>query len=365
MSAMTEKTALVFDTNFIVQCKKDLLTIKEKLSDRYVVYIPQLCIEERIAQRCRDQRAKYDRFSSLQEEYKHIASMNISVPFDASVVHIRKSTQASCDKLVGHHIIPLLKDEATFSDVLERALMKKPPFLSDDVSGKTGGKSPSDKGFKDAVLWITMLHYFKENGEPKVLFLSDDKGFGEQAEKLRAEFKAVTGKDIEIKKNAYIEELTKEPEKTEKKAKAVQSPPLPDIRQLRERIQSATTAVCGFMSEGYWGEDEWLKYFTINRRVSPDDMQYVFSGIETLLGNRLFDLTISPVDVFEIEPFTVNCNYSIPTTALEDLFKLYQEIQKNYPQYIQQFYGAVANIVNDNYLAPPILVDSIDNQLPF
>ncbi len=28
MSAMTEKTALVFDTNFIVQYKKDLLTIK-------------------------------------------------------------------------------------------------------------------------------------------------------------------------------------------------------------------------------------------------------------------------------------------------------------------------------------------------
>lgn len=365
MSGTTEKAALVFDTNFIVQHRLDLLTIKERLSDKYVIYVPQLCIEERIAQRCREERAKFDKFASLQSEYRHIASMKLSVSFDTRVAYIRKSTQAGYERLVGNQIIPLLKDEATFADVLERALMKKPPFISDDISGKSGGKSPSDKGFKDAVLWITMLHYFKENGEPKVLFLSDDKGFGEQAEKLCAEFKTITGKDIEIKKNAYIEELIKEPEKTEKKEKAVQSPPLPDVRQLRERIQSATTAVCGFMSEGYWGEDEWLKYFTLNRNVTPDDMQYVFSGLETLLDKRLFDRTISPVDVFEIEPFIVNCNHHIPTTALEDLIKLYQEIQKNYPQYIQQFYGAVANILNDNYLAPPVPLDSIDSQLPF
>ena len=365
MSGMTEKTALVFDTNFIVQYKKDLLTLQEKLSDRYVVYVPQLCIEERIAQRCREERAKYDKFASLQAEYKHIASMKLSVSFDTRAEQIRKSTQASYERLVGTHIIPLLKDEATFSDVLERAFMKKPPFISDEVTGKSGGKSPSDKGFKDAVLWITMLHHFKDNGEPKVLFLSDDKGFGEQAEKLCAEFKTVTGKDIEIKKNAYIEELTKEPEKAKKKEEPVPPPPLPDIRQLRERIQSATTAVCGFMSEGYWGEDEWSKYFTVNKKLSSDDMKYVFSGLETLLASKLFDQTISPVVVFEIEPFTVNYNYSIPTTALEDLLKLYQEIQKNYPQYIQQFYGAVANIVNDNYVAPPILLDDMDNQLPF
>ena len=365
MSELSEKTALVFDTNFIVQHKNDLLTIKDKLAATHVIYVPQLCIEERIAQRCREERAKYDKFASVQAEYKHIASMKLSTSFETRAAYIRSTTQASYERLVGYHIIPLLKDEATFSDVLERAFMKKPPFLSDDVSGKSRGKSPSDKGFKDAVLWITMLHHFKESCESKVLFLSDDKGFGEQAERRCAEFKTVTGKDIEIKKNAYIEELTKEPEKTPKKDKPVQSPPLPDIRQLREHIQLATTAVCGFMSEGYWGEDEWHKYFTINRNVSPTDMEYVFSGLEALLGSKLFDQTISPVDVFEIEPFTVNCNYNIPTVALEDLLKLYQEVQKNYPKYIQQFYGAVANIVNDNYLAPPILLDSIDNQLPF
>ena len=366
MSEKKEKIAFIFDTNFIFQNQNHLDRVLGQLSEEYVVYVSQLSIEERIAQQCREQKVKFDKFQELQAEYKHIATMKLSTTYDERAQKIRRRVQAKYNQLFAERIIPLLKNEATYSEVLERALMKKPPFLSEEkVDGKSGGKSPSDKGFKDAVMWVSILQFFKDHGEQTVLFLTEDKGFRNQASVLCKEFAETTGKQIEIKDNAYFKELTKVDTTPAEDTTPILSDPIPDIYQLRERIRATITAVCGFYSEGYWGEEEWLKYFTVNKLYTASDMEIVFSGLDAVLAKNLFEQEIHPDDIFGVGPFVVTCNYQIPTRELENVAILYREMQKKWPQHIDQFYETTAKIVNGNYVAPPVIPDSVDFELPF
>ena len=56
------------------------------------------------------------------------------------------------------------------NEVLERVYRKKPPFSS--VHGS------SDKGFKDTLLWMSIIHYFEKfHSNVEVTFITSDKGF--------------------------------------------------------------------------------------------------------------------------------------------------------------------------------------------
>ena len=46
-----EKKAIVLDTNFIIEHKKDLRNVVEKLSSFFDVYVTQISISERLSQK--------------------------------------------------------------------------------------------------------------------------------------------------------------------------------------------------------------------------------------------------------------------------------------------------------------------------
>ena len=361
---MSDYTALVFDTNFIVQNQK-LDKVLSNLQDGYKAYVTQVSVEERIAQQCREIKYKIDSISKIQSDYRGLATIKLTTTYDKKATEIRKAVQSAYDRTFGDDVIPLDKDEKVYADVLERALMKIPPFLSEEkVDGKSNGKSPSDKGFKDALIWISMLRYFKDFGEQKVIFLTEDAGFKNQATRLCAEFESVTGKTIEIRDNSYIRELSK---KDESSSEEIVTPkePLPDVRQLRERISVVVNAICGFEVEGDWGEPEWIRYFTIDEMVDISYVAVVLSGLEDVISQNIFNKTVPAYNVLSLDDRVTNGNYAIPITAVEDLAKLHNDLQKKYPQNIQQFYSTVASIINENYVAPKIIRNVFDGDLPF
>ena len=361
---MSENIALVFDTNFIIQNQK-LDKVLSKLQEGYVVYVTQVSVEERIAQQCREIKYKIDSISKLQNDYRGLATIKLTTTYDKRVAEIRRSVQAAYDKTFGECIIPLDKDEKTYAEVLERALMKIPPFLSEEkVDGRPNGKSPSDKGFKDALIWVSMLQFFKNSGEEKAIFLTEDSGFKNQAIKLCEEFESVTGKSIEIRDNAYIREISKKDESSLEEIVASKEP-LPDVRQLRDRISVVVNAICGFEVEGDWGEPEWIRYFTINDMVDISYVAVVLSGLENVISENLFNKTIPVYNVLSLDDRVINGDYSIPITAIEDLAKLHNDLQKRYPQNIQQFYSTVASIINENYVPPKIIHNVFEDNLPF
>lgn len=68
-----------------------------------------------------------------------------------------------------------IASEIRYQSIVERAFAKKPPFEGKDKK--------SDKGFKDALLWESILEFVSQHDAAKVIFYSKDNIFGGELEK--------------------------------------------------------------------------------------------------------------------------------------------------------------------------------------
>ncbi len=349
---MANNKAFIFDTNFIIQ-NKNLNIVVSKLKDDFLVYVTQVSIEERIAQTCRELKDKYNKLPVLQKDYNKIAKIEVMKSYEELAEKYRIAIQAKYDKLFDTHVIPFPKTVELFSEVLERAYKKLPPFSNAD--------NASDKGFKDSLIWLSMLSYFKDNGENTVLFVTGDNGFKGNADALCIEFKEATGKTLEIKDNSYFKNVIdavsveKEQPKQEK---------IPDIGLLRERIRTTIEELCVNQDVDMWGNPYWEKTFTISEKVDADYIKMIFNGLKSDISNHIFDESIPAYEILALDDRIINGSVDIPIVALENALKLYDDIKKKYPDFINQFFSTSANIFNQNYAEPLVFV-SEDDELPF
>ena len=350
---MGEKKAFVFDTNFIIQ-NKDMTKVVLSLQDDFTVYITQVSIEERIAQQCRELEDKYNRLPALENDYIRIAKISVPKSYEKLAEEHRLAIQSNYDKLFADHIIPFSKTSELFSEVLERAYKKIPPFSNVD--------NASDKGFKDSLIWLSLLSYFKENGENTVLFVSSDNGFKNNADFLCKEFKEVTGKILEIKDNSYYKSIM-EPVPTETERVALEQ--IPDITLLREQIRDTIEALCIMETEDSWGNPDWERTFTSSEKVDSDYMQVIFNGLKNTILNHVFDQSVPAYNVLSLDDRIANGSVNIPIVTLERAMRLHDDIKAKYPDFINQFYSTSANIINRNYIAPSLDVNDDDDDLPF
>lgn len=347
---MSDKKAFVFDTNFIIQVK-DLNEVINNLKDEFTVYVTQVSIDERIGQQCRDLRKKYDEIPKIQEEYKGILTISIANSYEKNLELFRGLIQQNYDKTFGENIIPLYAGKTMFEDVLNRANFKLPPFI----------ESTSDKGFKDALIWLSMLNFFDSNGEQEVYLVTNDKGFRDNTEYLCKEFKEITGKTLTIKSNDYYKELLKaEPEAqpVEKQEK------IPDLTQLRNRIENVLTNICGEEIPDYYGNIDWVRTFSLNKKADNSFVWVFFYSLKSNIMKHIFDVGVPTTEIFNRDERVEDGAIPISLSCLESVLKLYEDILKDYPEYKERFYGAVANIFNRNY-REPLFKEIPEDELPF
>lgn len=262
--------------------------------------------------------------------------------------------QAKYESIFGTNIIPFSKDEESFSQILERAYQKQAPFLSDPKA--------SDKGFKDSLIWLSLLKFFKENGSDHVVFVSDDGGFKNNAKILTEEFLKVTGKTIEIKDNSYYQKLIEvRPEIN--KLQPLET--IPNIEQLREEIQTVIGNLCSVERYNYYGDSWDASTFTISEEFDPAYIETVFENLKYTISVHLFEQSIPATEVFGSNDHVSDGEIDIPISALEGAINLHNQIQQQYPGHIQQFYTAAANILNRNYRTPCVKADTKPEKLPF
>lgn len=354
---MEEKKAFVFDTNFIVQTKK-LEDVIANLSDRFTVYVTQVSVEERIAQQCRELRARYDELEKLKDKCGDIATITIKKSYDESKTAYQAGIQKRYEDAFKEHLIPFSKDSTMFSAVFDRANYKTAPFLADG--------NASDKGFKDALIWESMLAYFQNNGEGEVLLITDDNGFRKNSESLCAEFSTVTGKKLSIYPNSYYHDLLK-PELVQEPKQIIR---IPNFEQLREQIRSVIEDLCYVETTDRWGNPDYERTFTTDQMIDADYVQDVFVNLHQVLFDHLFETGLYASAVLERDNRITDTGYQIPMMALENASNLYADIMEKYPEYVNQFFSAVAGIFNQNYQErPPISAFSelaeTDGELPF
>lgn len=351
---MADKKAFVFDTNFIIQIQK-LDSVIEDLKDGYTVYVSQVSIDERIAQQCRELKNQYEAVEAAKVEYKRIATVQITRSYEKDSDLLSAAIQKRYSSTFGENIIPFAKDGSTFGKIIDRANQKTPPFSSD--------KNASDKGFKDCLLWLSLLSFFKDHGESEVVFSTDDQAFLKNDKFLVDEFLKATGKKIEIKQNSYYKELTKQPVEEEPPAPAAPPTPPIDLNSLRDQISNAIGALCTVVEENFFGDINWLRAFTASKKFDKESMNIVFENMNDVLQAHLLDRSIPASLLLGADHGVVDDDSEIPTTDVEKAVRLYQSIKTDYPEYYEQFLEASAKVLNRNYKAPKIVVS--DDDLPF
>ena len=347
---MEEKRAFVFDTNFIIQ-HKDLNAVVEKLKDDFSVYVSQVSIDERIAQQCRELQEDYKSAESCKEKYRRFATIKIVKTYEETEKMYHDGIQQNYNELFGDRIIPYSKDESTFSDVIDRANRKFPPFSSD--------ANASDKGFKDCLLWISLLSFFKDNGETEIVFSTDDGGFLKNRDTLEKEFSVFTGKTITIKPNTFYRDYIETPRSEKQDTSPIV---IPDIESIRESIKSTMESICTVVVENDFGDENWCKSFTTTQRFDRECVSVAFANMERVISEHLFETSIAASVVFGANKGLVDKDAEIPINIIEKAMKLYKSVVENYPDYIEQFLDATAKILNNNYTP---YIDYSNTELPF
>lgn len=348
---MCKKKAFVFDTNFIIE-NLNLDEVVANLSDEFTVYVTQVSIDERIWQKYLIMKNKYEKLTALTDEYRDIASIRINIPLDKRFEAEKEVTLKGYIDLFGQNIISFSSDNITLSKILDRVYKKVPPFLSVDGA--------SDKGFKDSLIWLSILEYFQSSGEDEVVFVTNDNGFRKNTDALCKEFNEFTGKNISIKDNIYYKSQFEI--KESETITAMQDYPIPDVNQLRDRIHDVIYSLCGVNNADYWGNPEYDKTFILTQRVDSAYMEYVFTHLQQDIKDHIFETAIPAEKILGLDDRVIN-GVSISMSALEDSLLLYKEIQQKLPDYLPQFYSAAATIINSNYIDPHIV--DIEDAPPF
>ena len=174
---------ITFMSEYIEDYKKSNIKDKHHLK----IFLPEIVIEELIEQK-RDAFEK--EYNKIIESLKNIGyGIDYSVPInknDATLddIKVKYSTDYS--------ILHVDKSEKTFEKLISCALTKKPPF-DKSVSGQK-----TDAGFKDALIWESILSSDEIDEMDELYFFTGDKVFTEESNKkyLEKEFNGKHPKTI-------------------------------------------------------------------------------------------------------------------------------------------------------------------------
>ena len=322
------------------------------LKVKFNVYVTQVSIDERIAQNCRDVISEFEQVEEFSKKHSSIIDVKMRKTIKDVCDYYRLSTPKAYKKIFGDNIIPYKKNKSMFSEILDRAYMKTPPFPMHEKS---------DHGFKDTIIWISLKKYFKDNGENEIVFVTNDKGFINNKDKLIEEFEKETNKEIKIVSNSYYDEILK-PDNNETTTKV--SKPLPDLASLREKIHNTLYELCFVVETDYWGNEIKESIFLTSKKIDLLDVTVFYEELEKILNIHMLEKSIMTEEVFSVISSFSPVIYSIPIEILERNLSLYKEIKEKHSDYINQFYSAAVSMFNLNYVKPAENIES-DDELPF
>ncbi|NJD01219.1 MAG: hypothetical protein FIA99_01155 [Ruminiclostridium sp.] len=354
MSDKMLKTAIVLDTNFIIEHIKDLRKILEKLSKNFDVYVTEISINERISQKYLELKSKYEKIESFQKEYTAYTTIKLKKTFEDRFQADKKYTIKGYEEQFNDKIISFNSSKNVLKDVMDRVYKKIPPFLNTD--------NASDKGFKDTLLWMSMMDYFKViNENVNVIFISNDKGFMNYVETLQMEFLTITGKKIDIRNNNYYKDLLGETIEVAKVEEIyVKELSASDKSELRDRISTTIYNLCNVLQHEEYGEEYWRAAFETNTYFDNKNLLNAFEHMGNVLTDHTLESTIRASVIWGSD-FRIKDYDIIPIECMEAAIDLYKTIKFKYNEYMTPFLNAACEIINRNYKE---LVVSNDD-LPF
>lgn len=187
------KIAIIPDTNVFTYSKKRINDLSRLPLDEYYkilktlelndltyevnIFFPEIVLLEllhhlelKLNKKCKD-------LENFEKEFKNFEEITI--------INNELNIKKVCENLKKYYfeelnIIPIPSDgNLLFNKILDKSINKKPPFI----------ESSSDKGFKDAILFLSLLKFAEDNKYDKYVLFSNDNGFSNNIKELQDEFK--------------------------------------------------------------------------------------------------------------------------------------------------------------------------------
>lgn len=191
-----EKIAIIPDTNYFYNDEKRKSDFSKLWLNRYYkliksfefleitgevkIFIPELVLCELLSQYKKDLKNKIQKLNADMKKFEGFENLNlceINIDIDQHCNQLK-------DKYIHElNIITLPEDKSKlFKELFKRALKKQAPFPEDDKS---------DHGFKDSILFLSLLEFAKTTSFDTYLLISDDRGFhkNDNPKKIKKEFR--------------------------------------------------------------------------------------------------------------------------------------------------------------------------------
>lgn len=354
------KDIVVIETNFVRSHTPSVFdAILIALSEKYDVYLTQISIDERISQRYILHKTKYEELEGIAKTYREYADISFKKSFDDFVTDERERSLKLYQEKFGSRIINFVPDNDCFSIIIDRVYKKIPPFNPDPKS--------SDKGFKDTMIWLSLLQHFKINTSgAKVIFLSTDGGFTKNENILKSEFLKTTDMEIEIRPNSYYKVLLGQQEekydlpKCDSPSKQLNDLEKAEIRKTIHEIMEDFTSA--WFAEYEDGDEYKSNRFVLRQNLTDSETEQLLNLLPKFVSDNIFVEDILASAWFGLLEIEVTDKTNVSIEIFERLNKLYAMVLGEYPDYLSKIIHAICVELNKTYQAYPVYNE---NELPF
>ena len=162
------------------------LASDSSLRDQVTVLLPEIAIKELWKQRCDYYVSSRDKLLDEASKFGTLLSISFSPEFRCYKDFFQTQIDDYLYSLEHVEQLPIC-DSKFFKGIVERSLNKEPPF--------EGIKGKADKGFKDTVIFYSLLSYAETNPGEYILVTKDNRL---KEISLRSYFRSFTGKELKV-----------------------------------------------------------------------------------------------------------------------------------------------------------------------
>lgn len=354
----------IFDANYLYDTKDLRLLFKSK-QENEEFFVTDLVIDEIKFQNDRKLKKMYEDYdslvkSSLNQNYFGLKnSINIETVYEKSSKEITKYFK----KYFKDNIIYGYSKEQMYDELMDRVRFKKAPFFDNDNS--------SDKGFKDTLIWMSVLKFVESRKENKFVFVTNDKGYLKiRSKELIEEFNGLfSDKEISfVTKNDFNKRFNKEEDSPDSSSPIVNDGNKNNASELdSQNIKEYRQIVDNFYyyleeADNPFDESYVSNVFTMSKRPDFDGVVDFLDLLKIKLKDYVFHDVVDFADIITELGYTyVTQNSPISKKNYDELIETYMTVKDLYPAY---FDGFIKYII-DSFCNIKIEVKGIDDDLPF
>ena len=317
-----KENCVIFDTNILTENKSTLNDIKYKIETTSDILIPKIVIEEIKAQKSRNINDDYLKIKSIIDKNSYIFKYEEKFKIEDALNISEDNIQKWFEKYCNNNVIEY--DLITLNDVIERSKYKKPPFINEVGS--------SDKGFKNSIIWLSILKNEKIKSYKKVIFITNDKnGFIKRVNELIEEYKTEHENELIICTN--IDELynslniskieNKDIIEEEKEVMKINN-----VSELKENINACVSNILYTIYEDDWGNEHCDFNFNIYEKMKDEDVENFLVLLGEFLKENIF------FNMLDITDLLIRCGIdsegeNVSAKDLNQLNDIYKNLKNN------------------------------------